>query len=100
VFQYIQHRLQCAKGFIIGQVVARAKKRFFKSNLGDTGEGGKVKPNDFKNINQFLSSKFDLEHIYSVMNNNWKEQEIYNLLKFLQQMCENCFLPAQMFLRN
>ena len=96
----MQERFKQAKTFIIGQVVARAKKRFAKANAGDAGEGGKVKPNDFKNINQFLSQKFDLEYIYSVMNNNWKEQEIYNLLKFLCLICENCFHPAQMFLRD
>lgn len=59
-----------------------------------------MKPNDFKNLNLFLSQKFDLEHKYTELRASWRESEIYNLLRFLAQLCEGCYEPAQKFLRD
>lgn len=34
------------------------------------------------------------------MKNSWREDETNDLLKFLNDMCENCFLPAQNYIRK
>jgi hypothetical protein len=59
-----------------------------------------MKPKDFKNINIFMNSKFDLEIKYQQLTSSWREEEIYNFLKFLSLFCENCFEPGQLYLKS
>lgn len=66
----------------------------------DQKDTTKIKPNDFKNHNLFLSQKFDLEHKYAEMNSTWLEGELENLFMFMSKLCENCFKPAQLFLKH
>ena len=65
----------------------------------DVNEAKKIKPNDFKNHHIFMSPKFDLEFKYGQMQAHWKEEEIYTFLDFMSLFCENCFQPAQLYLR-
>ena len=100
VFYYIQKRMGASRAYLITQIMQLAKLNFANRNISDQGETNKVKPNDFKNLNLFLSQKFDLEHKYTELRASWRESEIYNLLRFLAQLCEGCYEPAQKFLRD
>ena len=53
-------------------------------------------------INQslYIDPKYDLELKYQELRDTWKEEEMNNLLQLLNLLCENCFKPAQKFLRE
>tara|TARA_B110000285_G_C14727527_1_gene424958 strand:+ start:235 stop:402 length:168 start_codon:yes stop_codon:yes gene_type:complete len=42
--------------------------------------------------------KYDLEVRYKELTSTWLQEEMYEILKFLNSMCEGCYEPAQMFL--
>jgi hypothetical protein len=83
VFYYIQKRMGASRSYLITKIMQLAKLNFANKNISDQGETNKVKPNDFKNLNLFLSQKFDLEYKYKELRASWRESEIYNLLRFL-----------------
>ena len=47
-----------------------------------------------------MSQKFDLELKHEEVLQNWRQNEIKVLIMFLNQLCENCFKPAQIFIRR
>jgi uncharacterized protein YktA (UPF0223 family) len=42
--------------------------------------------------------KYDLEVRYKELTSTWLQEEMYEILKFLNSICEGCYEPAQMFL--
>jgi len=100
VFYYISKRMQVSKAYLLQKIMQLARVNFTNRNISDQGEANKVKPNDFKNLNLFLSSKFDLEYKYKELRASWRESEIYNLLRFVSAICEGCYQPAQLFLKR
>lgn len=56
--------------------------------------------NDFKSQKIYTSQKYDLEFKLDELQNSWQQDEMEVLLEFLNSMCENCFKPAQLFLRR
>jgi hypothetical protein len=97
----MQERIVACKAYILEQLKERAREDFVARNLSDAGEAKRVtKPNDFKNHKAYLSPKFDLESKYEELQSNWREEEIFTILQFLSLFCENCFRPAQLYLKS
>lgn len=57
-------------------------------------------PNDLRDQKIYISKKYDLEYKYEELKQNWKQDEMNELLKFLNSLCENCYKPAQLFLKS
>jgi hypothetical protein len=100
VFHYMQQRIIASQAYVLEQLQKQARDDFVGQNINETNEIKKMKPNDFKNHNLFMSPKFDLEYKYAQLQSHWQEEEIYTFLDFLSLFCENCFLPAQEYLRS
>lgn len=99
VFFYIQTRIDINRKYLIEKVKQSAQNKFITQNIMDSRDTNKIKPNDFKNHNLFLSTKYDLEFKYNEMRSTWMEDELDNHLNFMAKLCENCFRPAQLFLK-
>ena len=76
-----------------------ARSKFIKLNIVNRNQEV-VKPNDFKSQKIYVSQKYDIEKRHNDLNDSWKDDEMNNLLTLLNSLCENCFKPAQLFLRN
>ena len=60
----------------------------------------KISENDMKTQKLYMGRKYDLELKYDEMKQNWMEDELNDLLKFMNSLCENCFEEAQIFLKE
>jgi len=72
-------------------------------NLADddgTVETNQVNFSSLRSKKIYTSQKYDINSRYEALKNSWREDETNDLLKFLNDMCENCFLPAQNYIRK
>jgi hypothetical protein len=99
VFFYISIRLEESKEYIISKIKSGARKKFIDVNMKNNYKE-KVKPNDFARQNIYLNQKYDIEKKFADLKENWRDDEINNLLIFMNCLCENCFKPAQHYLRE
>jgi hypothetical protein len=100
VFFYLKERLNASKKYLITNVKQGARSKFISDNINDKSTKKEVKPNDFKSQKIYVSAKYDVEQKYQDLKDSWMEDEMIHLLQFLNSLCENCFKPAQLFLRN
>jgi hypothetical protein len=100
VFLYLKKRLVESKNFTVAKVKEGARKKFIDLHIKTERGKGTVKPNDFKSQKIYLDLKFDVEQKYAMVREAWRDDEINVLLLFLNSLCENCFRPAQLFVRQ
>ena len=102
LFFYIKERLHASKQFLVECIKESARERFQAKMAEDIPElqHQNLKISDIKNQNVYVNQKFDTEFKLSKLKANWQQEEMLTLLQFLNAMCENCFRPAQIFLRK
>ena len=105
VFYYIKERLRKSKNFLLETIKLGAKNKFLKSRMNLADDDGTVETNqvNFSSLRSkkiYTSQKYDINSRYEALKNSWREDETNDLLKFLNDMCENCFLPAQNYIRK
>lgn len=100
VFHYVKTRIEASKVYMLEKIKRGAQQKFINQNIKESSKNLQFKPNDFMSQKMFLEPKYDVERKYEELSLSWKEDEMNNLLKFLNSLCENCYQPAQLFLRE
>lgn len=73
-----------------------AKAKFMSKRMKNkpVEQGLETFGSEFKKQKIYMSQKFDLEARYDELQTNWQQDEINVLLRFLNQLCEGCFLES------
>ncbi len=55
---------------------------------------------DLREQRIFMDEKYDMEHKLLDTQHSWRENEMSDLLQLIDNICDDCFGPGQLYLRT